>query len=80
MGSSSTGALRPMVNCQLFPSTAEAYANFTSIREYLDSFSQQFNIIAISEIWINALTKDRELDFDMDGYELSYINRHNKGG
>ena len=53
------------------------YANFTSIRDYLDTFSQPFNIIAISETWLN---KDRELDFDMDGYELSYINRQNKGG
>ena len=52
------------------------YVNITSIREYLDTFSQPFNI-EISDTWIN---KDRELDFDMDGYELSYINRQNKGG
>jgi hypothetical protein len=51
------------------------YANFTSIREYLDTFSQPFNVFAISETWIN---KDKELGFDMDGYELSYMNRLNK--
>jgi ASC-1-like (ASCH) protein len=53
------------------------YANFTSIRDYVDTFSQPLNIIAISETWLN---EDRELDFDMDSYELSYINRQNKGG
>lgn len=53
------------------------YANFKSIKNYLHSFSQPFNIIAISETWIND---ERGIDFEMDGYELTYSNRLSKGG
>ena len=53
------------------------YANLKSIKNYLYSFSQPFNIIAISETWFD---KEREMDFEMDGYELTYKNRLNKGG
>ena len=53
------------------------YANFKNIKDYLHSFSQPFNIIAISETWIN---NERGADFEMEGYELTYNNRLNKGG
>ncbi len=53
------------------------YENFSHIREYLHQFSQPFNIIAISETWITA---DKGMDFEMEGYELRYMNRKNKGG
>lgn len=53
------------------------YANFTNIKEYLQQFSQPFDIICISETWIN---EDKGIDFEMDGYDFSFINRQNKGG
>lgn len=52
------------------------YANFINIKNYLLTFSQRFNIIAITETWINS---ERGTDFAMDGYEFMYINRQNKG-
>ena len=51
--------------------------NFKDIKDYLHTFSQPFNIIAISETWMNS--GDVE-DFEMDGYELVYVNRKNKAG
>ena len=53
------------------------YANFNLIKEYLNQFQQTFSIIAISETWI---TEDKGIDFELEGYELRYINRQNKGG
>ena len=53
------------------------YANFQNIQEYLRQFSQPFNIIAISETWINP---ERGVDFEIEGYELYYRNRENKTG
>lgn len=53
------------------------YTNFNNIKDYLHSFSQPFNIIAISETWIN---NEKGIDFELDGYELTYNNRQNKGG
>ena len=53
------------------------YANFNLIKEYLYQFQQTFSIIAISETWI---TEDKGIDFELEGYELRYINRQNKDG
>uniref|UniRef100_A0A3P9M519 Reverse transcriptase domain-containing protein n=1 Tax=Oryzias latipes TaxID=8090 RepID=A0A3P9M519_ORYLA len=54
------------------------YANFDNIKEYLCNFSQRFSVIAISETWFNA-EKGVE-NFILEGYELRYCNRLNKGG
>lgn len=43
------------------------YANFNNIKDYLHRFSEPFNIIAISETWINS---EKGMDFELDGYEL----------
>lgn len=52
----------------------EMNANLNNIKEYLDKFSQPFNVIAISETWINI---KEGMDFQMD--ECRYNNRQNKG-
>lgn len=52
-------------------------ANFNNIREYLHTFTNPFNIIAISETWID---NEKDIDFELDGYELRSKNRPNKGG
>lgn len=51
--------------------------NFKDIKDYLLTFSQSFNIIAISETWNNS---GNMTDVELDGYEFSYVNRQNKGG
>ena len=51
------------------------YANFNSIKDYLSQFSHPFDIIAISETWINM---DKGVDFELAGYEFNYINRRKK--
>lgn len=48
------------------------YANFENIKEYLKRFTHPFNIIAISETWIKDV---KGVDFELSGYEFSYINR-----
>lgn len=53
------------------------YANFNNIKNYLHTFYKPFNIIAISETWIDT---EKGIDFELDGYELRYKNRQNKGG
>ena len=53
------------------------YANFDNIKHYLSQFKQPFNIIAISETWINT---EKGMDFEIDGYELTCINSVNKNG
>ncbi len=53
------------------------YANFHNIKDYLKQFTQPFNIILISETWIN---NERGMDFGLEGYELLYMNRWNKNG
>lgn len=59
------------VNCR------SLYANFTNIKGYLRQFKQPFNIIAISETWINT---ERGLDFELEGYEFTHMDQQNKGG
>lgn len=53
------------------------YANFHSIKDYLNQFSQPFNIILISETWIND---EKGMDFGLEGYKMLCMNRRNKNG
>ncbi|KAL7373405.1 hypothetical protein ABVT39_006045 [Epinephelus coioides] len=53
------------------------YANFENIKYILSQIKQPFSIIAVSETWMNS---ERVIDFDLDGYELVYVNRKNKNG
>lgn len=53
------------------------YANFDSIKQYLQQLSQTFNVIALSETWLN---KDKGIDFEINGYEMVCKNRENKNG
>lgn len=53
------------------------YANFNSVRDYLHTFQQPFNIIAISETWI---TTEKGVNFEIEDYEFIYNNRQSKGG
>lgn len=57
--------------------TRSLYANFHKMKEYLSQFNTPFNIIAISETWIND---EKGVDFELNGYEFNYINRKNKSG
>ena len=61
-------------NYQLFILTVGLYANFLNIKEYLRQFTKLFNIITISETWINP---EKGMDFELDGYEMNYKNREN---
>ncbi len=53
------------------------YSNFDNIKDYLKQFNLPFNIILISETWIN---EERDMDFGLEGYELICMNRRNKSG
>lgn len=53
------------------------YANFHHIKDYLKTFKKPFNVILISETWIN---ENKHLEFGMEGYDFIYINRRNKQG
>lgn len=53
------------------------YVNFKHIKEYLHQCTHPFNIIAISETWINI---DKGVDFELDVHEFNYMNRKNKSG
>uniref|UniRef100_A0A8C6M4T9 Reverse transcriptase domain-containing protein n=1 Tax=Nothobranchius furzeri TaxID=105023 RepID=A0A8C6M4T9_NOTFU len=53
------------------------YANFQFIKAYIAQFNQPFDVIAISETWINT---GKEEDFEMKGYELLHLDRTNKKG
>lgn len=53
------------------------YANFASIKDYVNQFKQSFNIVAISETWINA---EKGVDFELEGFEFVHMARQNKGG
>lgn len=43
------------------------YANFNNTKNYLCTFYKPFNVIAISETWIDT---EKGIDFELDGYEL----------
>lgn len=51
--------------------------NFNRGKEYLQQFSKSFTVIAISETWFSM---DKWVNFELEGYELRYMNRKNKGG
>lgn len=53
------------------------YANFYKIKDYLDQFTSPFSVIAISETWISL---EKGVEFELDGYNLNYVNRGNKRG
>lgn len=53
------------------------YANFTEIKDLLDTFERRFKVIALSETW---LTEKKGFDFYLEGYELFYANRANRRG
>ena len=53
------------------------YANFKSIKDYLNKFKKPFNIIALSETW---LCPEKGFDFELNGYEFNYMNRRGKKG
>ena len=53
------------------------YANFNKIKDYLLHYTMQFNIIAISESWLNY---DKGTDFELEGYNFNFVNRGNKKG
>ena len=52
------------------------YKNFSKTKEYLSKL-QKFNIIAISETWLDG---EKASDMGLDGYELFTMNRVNKKG
>lgn len=51
------------------------YANFGSIKDFLQCFTHPFSIIAISETWFS---NERGIDFALNGYELVHVNRNDK--
>lgn len=53
------------------------YANFHNIKHYLSGLLHSFNIIAISETWINNV---RGMDFELNGYGMVCVNRETKLG
>ena len=53
------------------------YTNFDQIKEYLMDFKNPFDIIAITETWIN---EEKGMDFELEGYNLVCMNREKKGG
>lgn len=53
------------------------YANFNQLKEFLQQFKQPFGFVLVSGTWFND---NKGIHFDMDGYNLNYINRENKTG
>lgn len=53
------------------------YAHFDQIKDYLQTFTKRFSIIAISETW---RTESKGTHFELDGYEMNDINRQGKAG
>ena len=53
------------------------YANFAEIKDYLESFTYKFQVIAISETWI---TKEKGANFVLEGYDFFSVNRINRMG
>ena len=52
-------------------------ANFVKMYDYLNGLSLNFDIIAISETWIQS---DSITEFQINGYELFSVRRKTKGG
>lgn len=53
-------------------------ANFHKLENYLCSLTYTFDIIAISETWLDSKSSDNF--FKLDGYEMCHIDRTNKRG
>ncbi|XP_061906913.1 uncharacterized protein LOC133652321 isoform X1 [Entelurus aequoreus] len=53
------------------------YANYNNIKNFLEHINEPFKVIAVTETWIDD---KKGIDFDLEGYELNYINRTNKNG
>ena len=53
-------------------------ANFINITEYLTDLNHSFDIIAISETWLN--TGNNFSLYNIKGYDLFYVTRNNKKG
>ncbi len=53
------------------------YANFDHIQDYLMTFKRPFNIIVVSETWIN---EDQGMEFYLKGYKFVCLSRRNKSG
>ena len=51
--------------------------NFVKMYDYLNGLSLNFDIIAISETWIQS---DSITEFQINGYELFSVRRKTKGG
>lgn len=52
-------------------------SNFSKITDYLKRLNGQFSIIAVSETWLNDENKN---NFQINGYELHWVNRSSKRG
>ncbi|XP_024141862.1 transcription factor CP2-like protein 1 isoform X1 [Oryzias melastigma] len=53
------------------------YANFNKLKEYLTSMTYKFKLVALSETWLD---KDRDEEFEIEGYKQYHINREGKRG
>ena len=53
-------------------------ANFNNLQDYLLSLVRKFDIIALTETWLNET--DNVNDFYMEDYNIAYTNRKNKRG
>ena len=53
-------------------------ANFVNLHSYLQTLKKTFDVIALSETWLN--NNDNINDFFIDNYEIIYTNRSNKRG
>ena len=49
------------------------YANFEQIKDFLMDFKTPFEIVALSETWIN---ENKGMDFHLVGYNLINVNRY----
>ncbi|KAJ8031441.1 hypothetical protein HOLleu_24631 [Holothuria leucospilota] len=54
------------------------YANFSSLETYLNELNLKFDIIAISETWLN-LDSNTAL-YELDGYDMFHVDRSNRRG
>ena len=57
------------INCR------SLYANFEKLKILLDNLDFVFDVIALTETWIN---EDNANIFSLDGYDFCHTNRTNK--
>ena len=53
-------------------------ANAKNINSYIDSLNYRFDVIALTETWLNK--DDNVNDFNIEGYDIAFTNRKNKRG